>query len=86
MYRYYSGAPPITAFLTISKSKNGDLLLQMIPFTQSDGANPCTTVSVSGLSVFKRTSNLMMTSMFTVRDIIFRKMVFSKLIYDLFSD
>ena len=71
--------------LSIARTKDDNLRLRLIYCPYSYGNNPCATVSVSVLSDFMQTSNPMPPSMFTVGDIYFSKIVFSKPIYHLFS-
>ena len=83
-YQSPSGTPLITAFLAIAITENDKLRLRLISCPQSNGDKPCNTFSVSGLSVFTRTSDPMPPSIFTVGYIDFRKTVFYKPISHLF--
>ena len=58
----------------------------MLSCPQSNGDNPHSTVSVSGLSAFTQTSDPMTPYLFRIGDINFSKTVFSKPISHLMSD
>ena len=84
-YQSSPGAPPITALLAIARTKNDELRLRLLSCPQHNSDDPRATVSVSGLLAFTRTSDLMLPSVFTVDDIKFSKMVFSKPIHQILS-
>ena len=84
-YQSPSVAPPISSLLSIARTKNYNPLLRLISCHQSDSNNPCTTVRISVLSAFMRTSYQMLLSVFTVGDIDFIKTVFSQPIYHILS-